>query len=304
MTWLSFTRILTAIAMVPYFLFNYLFNDYAYPAVSKSGAYVFCYFVGNEIDEQRIHLAVSTDGYNFEALNNNEPIIKQTKGTGCVRDPYMLKGVDENGKEINGSEAIPQALPFYNGADKLNGAAIEGIGNKVVMKEGDEEFVRFYGNGTSGEARITVFNTTGNATGQYAVIKYRIPTPADPAAYEDKVFDIFTSTVNTAPTGNDVAYFSKVLTYDEWVIIVVDISKFTKTNSAFSEKNGEYTANFLAFDCFNKATATSSYIDIAYIGMTDDLADVEALAAGVGQYTLIVDNVDANQVVVPVAAAE
>ena len=212
--------------------------------------------------------------------------------------------VDGNGNDLNGPEVIPQALPFYNGADKLISAAAEGIGNKVVMKEGDEEFVRFYGNGTSGESRITVFNTTGNATGQYAVIKYRIPTPADPAAYEDKVFDIFTSTVNTAPTGNDVAYFSKVLTYDEWVIIVVDISKFTKTNSAFSEKNGEYTANFLAFDCFNKATATSSYIDIAYIGMTDDLADVEALAAGVGQYTLIVDNVDANQVVVTVAAAE
>ena len=99
MTLLSFKRILTAIIMVPYFLFNYVFNNYAYPAVSTKDAYVFCYFVGNETDEQRIHLAVSTDGYNFKALNNNKPIIKQTKGTGCVRDPYMLKAVDENGKD-------------------------------------------------------------------------------------------------------------------------------------------------------------------------------------------------------------
>ena len=99
MTFMAFKRILMAAVMIPYFLFNYLFNDYAYPAVSTSGAYVFCYFVGNEVDEQRIHLAVSTDGYNFEALNNNEPVIMQTKGTGCVRDPYMLKGVDENGRD-------------------------------------------------------------------------------------------------------------------------------------------------------------------------------------------------------------
>lgn len=98
MTPRAFLRILTAALMIPYFLFNYVFNDYAYPAVSTSDAYVFCYFVGNEVDEQTIHLAVSTDGYNFKALNNNEPIIKQTKGTGCVRDPYILKGHDENGK--------------------------------------------------------------------------------------------------------------------------------------------------------------------------------------------------------------
>ena len=99
MTLMSFTRILTAILMIPYYLFNFVFNDYAYPAVSTEGAYLFCYFVGNEVDEQTIHLAVSTDGYNFEALNNNEAVIEQTKGTGCVRDPYILKGVDENGRD-------------------------------------------------------------------------------------------------------------------------------------------------------------------------------------------------------------
>ena len=99
MTKLTFMRFLTAFMMLPLTLFNFIFNDYAIPAVSREGAYLFCYFVGNEADEQTIHLAVSTDGYNFEALNNNEPVISQTKGTGCVRDPYILKGPDENGKD-------------------------------------------------------------------------------------------------------------------------------------------------------------------------------------------------------------
>ncbi len=98
MTLMSFTRIITAIFMIAYNLFNFTFNNYAYPAVSREGAYLFCYFVGNEVDEQTIHFAVSTDGYNFNALNNNEAVIDQTLGTGCVRDPYIFSAKDENGK--------------------------------------------------------------------------------------------------------------------------------------------------------------------------------------------------------------
>ena len=68
--------------------------SFATPAKSKSGKYLFCYFVGNEPHEERIHFAVSEDGYNFTALNNNEPVIIQTKGKKCVRDPYIFKGQD------------------------------------------------------------------------------------------------------------------------------------------------------------------------------------------------------------------
>ncbi len=99
MTMMSFLRVVMAIFMIGYNLFNYVFNDYAFPAVSTEGAYLFCYFVGNEPDEQTIHLAVSTDGYKFAALNNNEAVIDQTKGTGCVRDPYIFAAKDENGKD-------------------------------------------------------------------------------------------------------------------------------------------------------------------------------------------------------------
>ena len=68
--------------------------SFAIPAKSKSGKYLFCYFIGNEPHEERIHFAVSEDGYNFRALNN-EPVIIQTKGKKCVRDPYIFKGQDD-----------------------------------------------------------------------------------------------------------------------------------------------------------------------------------------------------------------
>lgn len=70
--------------------------NYAAPAKSTDGAYLFAYFVGNTPEQERIHFAVSKDGYNFEPLNNDEPVILQELGKKCVRDPYILKG--QNGE--------------------------------------------------------------------------------------------------------------------------------------------------------------------------------------------------------------
>lgn len=51
--------------------------------------YLFAYFTGTSIEGQTIHLAVSEDGLNYTALHNNDPVIVPSKGTGCVRDPYL-----------------------------------------------------------------------------------------------------------------------------------------------------------------------------------------------------------------------
>ena len=58
--------------------------------------YLFCYFVGNKPEEERVHLAVSADGYNFDALNNNEAVIEQKLGKKCCRDPFIFR--DENNR--------------------------------------------------------------------------------------------------------------------------------------------------------------------------------------------------------------
>lgn len=67
---------------------------FAKPAESQSGAYLFVHFVGNAPEEETIHFAVSRDGYNFTQLNGGEPVITQTMGKKCVRDPYILRGND------------------------------------------------------------------------------------------------------------------------------------------------------------------------------------------------------------------
>lgn len=59
-------------------------------------AYLFAYFTGNQKSEEAIRFAISKDGYNFRALNKNNPIISSDKisETGGVRDPHILRGAD------------------------------------------------------------------------------------------------------------------------------------------------------------------------------------------------------------------
>lgn len=60
----------------------------------KHTKYLFCYFTGNEPERERICFALSDDGYHFKPINNGEPLIKQSTGTLCMRDPYLLRGAD------------------------------------------------------------------------------------------------------------------------------------------------------------------------------------------------------------------
>lgn len=62
----------------------------------KTTAYLFAYFTGNSGNEEAIRFAVSNDGYNFRALNNNQPILdsKQISSSGGIRDPHILRGED------------------------------------------------------------------------------------------------------------------------------------------------------------------------------------------------------------------
>lgn len=59
-------------------------------------AYLFAYFTGNAKADESIHFAISYDGYNYRALNDNQPVISSAEisSTGGVRDPHILRGED------------------------------------------------------------------------------------------------------------------------------------------------------------------------------------------------------------------
>lgn len=58
--------------------------------------YLFAYFNGNAVSEEQVRYALSMDGLNFIALNNDQAVISSSKiaATGGVRDPYIMRGVD------------------------------------------------------------------------------------------------------------------------------------------------------------------------------------------------------------------
>lgn len=68
------------------------------PSEKDYTGYLFAYFTGNDNtrNEEAIRFAVSDDGYNFKALNNDRPIINSAliAETGGVRDPHILRGPD------------------------------------------------------------------------------------------------------------------------------------------------------------------------------------------------------------------
>lgn len=63
---------------------------------AKYTGYLFAYFTGNSQEEESIHFALSADGYNYQALNNNKAIIdsKIISSSGGIRDPHILRGAD------------------------------------------------------------------------------------------------------------------------------------------------------------------------------------------------------------------
>ncbi|SDD43252.1 Glycosyl hydrolases family 43 [Mucilaginibacter pineti] len=61
-----------------------------------NSAYLFVYFTGNNKTDEAIRFAISKNGYNYFALNHDQPVINSEKNssTGGVRDPHILRGAD------------------------------------------------------------------------------------------------------------------------------------------------------------------------------------------------------------------
>lgn len=66
------------------------------PEEKDYAGYLFTYFKGNRVSEEAVCFAISRDGYNYLALNSNQPVLdsKSISSTGGVRDPHLLRGED------------------------------------------------------------------------------------------------------------------------------------------------------------------------------------------------------------------
>lgn len=86
----SYSRLITRSLIL------FIFFLYGCAEQEKYEAYLFTYFTGNGPGEESVRFAVSEDAYNYRALNNNQPVMKNEDicSTGGVRDPHILRGPD------------------------------------------------------------------------------------------------------------------------------------------------------------------------------------------------------------------
>ena len=170
--------------------------------------------------------------------------------------------------------------------DELDAAAAssKGVGAHSVMTEGEDTFVRIFGNGSSGEAYLLPYTASSTReSGSFVFIKYRIPTTNKEGA---GLFEFYLSTSNSSPQGADRVQCPKLTKDGEWHIAVMDISK-TGHPTFKQDSDCRYYTRYLRLDIFNQTMSTNSYVDVAFFGMAPTLADVCALAKGLETVSLV-----------------
>ena len=149
----------------------------------------------------------------------------------------------------------------------LSNGSVKGVSLTELSE--DASFVRYYGDGQgTPEAYFQPYSTTSDiSSGAYVVVKYRIPA-SNP---ENNYFQFYTSTDAGASVSECILGAGTVYKDGEWHIMVVDIAAKNHKHFAHSGDGETYYAKYLRIDIFNVPMATTSYVDIAYVGMTDDL---------------------------------
>lgn len=163
----------------------------------------------------------------------------------------------------------------------------KGVGSFEVIDEDGVKFVRIFGNNKDGEGYVMAYSASElRETGNYVVIRYRIPR-----TNQEKLgsFEFFSNTASTSPTGEDYFICSNLYNDGYWHVAVIDVTNMgTDKHPSFNPSDdGKYYAKFLRLDFFDRKMSETSYIDIAYIGMTNDFTSLLELNKDVKTISLI-----------------
>ena len=148
------------------------------------------------------------------------------------------------------------------------------FGPPEVVEEDDNKFMRL----TATEAGSAYFypysctNTTV-ATGNYAIIKYRVSSGDSSSAS----WGVFASTVKTTAGSEEQRISTTPALYDDgnWHIAVIDLKTINAASWFAADENGDYYANFVRLDVMTtKAGAT---VDVEYLAFSDSLDTIANL---------------------------
>lgn len=199
-----------------------------------------------------------------------------------------LKKIDPESGEVY-VEVDP--INYYFTPSEIMGMTTGGCDSLLAS---DGTFVRFSGRGAAEGYVFPYENSKGsNVTGQYFIVKYRIPASVADMASN---FEIFASTEKGQPDGGSRIQVGSIVKSDEWRVLIVDLSRIETYNAV----DGKYNAKHIRFDVINGKYTNSdeapSFIDVEYMGIHDDLSELLKLNEGMTYITVVDDKGTAGKV--------
>lgn len=94
----------------------------------KEAGYLFVHFVGESDEGEQVYFSLSRDGLHWNDLNDGKPVIRSTVGEMGVRDPFIIRSINNDFFAI-----IATDLRIANGKG-WQAAQYEGSHNLVVWK--------------------------------------------------------------------------------------------------------------------------------------------------------------------------
>lgn len=167
--------------------------------------------------------------------------------------------------------------------------SMPGIGKAEVIEEEGKSYIRLWGDGKGvPEVNLAVFSPKeGVSSGQYLVLKYRIPSTNETA----NAFEFFTSTVNDSANKHDSIWLpsNKFHADSAWHVVIIDASTFIP-DTFVANDNDEYFAKYIRFDVFNSSLNENEYIDVEYVGICDTTKELCELNADMEHMELLSKN--------------
>ena len=164
-------------------------------------------------------------------------------------------------------EDVELPLNVYVTAEEISKNAGMGgmFGGVEFNKAGN--FTRLNTKAGAAESYFTAYPGGTVTTGQYFVIKYRIPT--DNTA-KISSFEVFTNTTGESASYAGCYGIGSYLKADgEWHLLTVDLASYGKSTFV-PAADGTYKVSFIRLDPFNDSRPAGTRIDIAFVGMSDN----------------------------------
>ena len=134
-----------------------------------------------------------------------------------------------------------------------------------------------YANSQAKEAYVKVFNADDDKyallenTGKYIVFKYRLAKISGVS----NTLQVYSSTEITSYADNGRLNYYSLEFDDQWHVVVIDATTMIPHAYFPPQDDGVYTVNYMRFDFFNgQGLPDDLYMDIAYVGLCDDVAKV------------------------------